>query len=235
MTDVNEKTRRTRALARAAMGGAAGLAAAFVTASAVAALLTSEAGAQQRADGIGDIIERLRDDAARVEADAAPADPLGDALSSCESGARGPGAPASALAGCEFALQSGALSDTVRAGALANRAELSLRVGDVQSARRDLADAAALAPNDAAIQVNLAAALIRAGDAPAAEAAARAAIAMDRAHKGEAWFNLAVALERQGDYDGAYDAYLEAAALTPDNANFAAQPRRFRRHGGDGA
>ena len=235
MTDRHEKTRRSKALARAAMGGAAGFAAAFLTASAVAALLGSDARAQGGADGIGDIIERLRDDAARPQEPATPADPLADALSKCESGARGDGAPAGALAGCDDALQSGALSDAVRAGALANLAELSLRAGDASTARSDLAEAAELAPPNGAIRVNLAAAGIRARDFAAAETAAREALTIKGAHQGEAWFNLAVALERQGDFDAAYEAYAEAAALQPDNAVFAAQPRRFRRHSGDGA
>ena len=123
----------------------------------------------------------------------------------------------------------------MRAGALANRAALSLRAGDIETARRDLQEAGDLAPDNAAIRVNLAAALIRARDYAGAERAARAALDMKGAHKAQAWFNLAVALERRRDYDGAYEAYVEAAALAPDAASFAAQPRRFRRHAGGDA
>lgn len=159
-------------------------------------------------------------------------DPVLDtARAECESAARGADPSPRALGACDLVLRDGGLSDADRARALTNRGVIALKRNDVTAARNDLEDAVRQDSGLPEAWLSLSAARIRAGAYDAAIAAALEA--RDRgAEPALASFNIAIALERAGRYDDAYDAYVEAARLDPDNRLLAAQPVRFVRHRG---
>ena len=209
MRNGDDNAHRNKCLAQAATGAVLGLAAAVIIAAACTLLLSGAAyGAQS----------------------GARAGALNTALADCEAGAARGAPSAAALGACDFALDAAAFDEDARPSVLANRGVIALARGDSAGARRDLEEAARLQPSNARIQLNLAAALIAVGRHADAMEIASALIEARGENIGQAWFNYAVAAERNGDYDTAYTAYLAAADAAPDNRLFAAQPGRFLRH-----
>lgn len=159
-------------------------------------------------------------------------DPVLDtARAECESAARGADPSPRALGACDLVLRDGGLSAADRARALTNRGVIALKRNDVTAARNDLEDAVRQDSGLPEAWLSLSAARIRAGAHDAAIEAAREA-GERGADPALVRFNIAIALERAGRYDDAYDAYVEAARLDPDNRLLAAQPARFVRHRG---
>jgi len=156
---------------------------------------------------------------------------LETARAECESAARASAPPAQALGACDLVLRAEGLSPADRATALTNRGVIALKRNDVMAARTDLEDAVREDALLAEAWLSLSAARIRAGANDAAIEAAREA-GERGADPALVRFNIAIALERSGRYDDAYDAYVEAARLDPDNRLLAAQPARFLRHQG---
>ncbi|WBQ09294.1 tetratricopeptide repeat protein [Hyphomonadaceae bacterium ML37] len=185
--------------------------AALMTA-AVFAALASAPGALAQARGGGDPV-------------------LETARAECESAARASAPPARALGACDLVLRAEGLIPADRATALTNRGVIALKRNDVMAARTDLEDAVREDALLGEAWLSLSAARIRAGDNDAAIEAAREA-GERGADPALVRFNIAIALERSGRYDDAYDAYVEAARLDPDNRLLAAQPARFVRHQG---
>lgn len=154
---------------------------------------------------------------------------LVSAFEDCESGAQNGDLTARALGACDVLMRSPDLDDAMRARVLVNRGLIAHQRGDVRPARTDLEEAVQLAPDLADAWLNLSAMRIKAGDPAGAVEAARQAESLG-ADTALTLFNEAIALETQGDYDAAYDAYVAAAGAAPDNATLQAQPARFRRH-----
>ncbi len=152
------------------------------------------------------------------------------AISECEHAARGGGDNPRALGACDFALRDSSLGEEERARLQLNRAALSAARGDGRSAMSDLMAAQGLLGELPELHLTLSAAQIRTGDFNGAQASARRALELGLEPSHLAHFNRAIALERLGQYDAAYEAYREAARLAPENALLAAQPRRFARH-----
>lgn len=156
---------------------------------------------------------------------------LETARAECESAARAGNPDARALGACDLVLRADPITPADRARALTNRGVIALKRNDVRAALADLEDAvrddAGLAP----AWLSLSAARIRAGAHEQAIEAAREA-GERGADPALVRFNIAIALERSGRYDAAYDAYVDAARLDPDNRLLAAQPARFVRHRG---
>lgn len=159
-------------------------------------------------------------------------DPVLDtAKAECESAARASAPPARALGACDLLLRADGITPADRARALTNRGVIALKRNDVMAARTDLEDAVREDSGLAEAWLSLSAARIRAGANDGAIAAAREA-GERGADPALVRFNIAIALERAGRYDDAYDAYVEAARLDPDNRLLSAQPARFVRHRG---
>ncbi|MFC4724786.1 tetratricopeptide repeat protein [Glycocaulis abyssi] len=152
------------------------------------------------------------------------------AISECEAAALSGTDAARALGACDFALRDSSLGDEERARLHLNRAALSAARGDGRNAMTDLNAARALLDDLPQLHLTLSAAQIRIGDFNGAQASARRALELGLEPSHLAHFNRAIALERLGRYDDAYEAYREAARLAPDNTLLAAQPRRFARH-----
>lgn len=152
---------------------------------------------------------------------------LTSAIDECESGAMTLTNGARALGACDFALRADRLSDTERARLFVNRAALALDRGNAAAARADLERAEALEPNMAELHLNRSAALISAGDYPAAARAAQRALEAGLRPAALGHFNHAIALERMGRREEAYDAYSEAARLAPSDSRFASQTARL--------
>jgi Flp pilus assembly protein TadD len=152
------------------------------------------------------------------------------AISECEDAATTGRDAARALGACDFALRDSSLDDEERARLHLNRGALSAARGDGRSAMTDLNAAQALLGELPEFHLTLSAAQIRIGDFNGAHESARRALqlGLEPSHLGH--FNRAIALERLGQYDQAYEAYAQAARLAPENALLAAQPRRFTRH-----
>lgn len=207
MTHEERKLRSAKVISQTAKGAAGGLLSALALGALVALIVSS--GSHGQAPG---------------------GSTLANARSDCESGARAPNGDAGALGACDLLLRDGSLAERERAQVLTNRAVNALRRGNARAAIADLDEAARLTPGSGAVALNRAAALIELGRAREAEDAAVEAIELGSAAPALAWFNRAIALERQGRFDEAYEAYREAAALAPDNALLQAQPARFLRH-----
>lgn len=156
---------------------------------------------------------------------------LETARTECESAARAGNPDARALGACDLALRAEGLTPADRASALTNRGVIALKRNDVRAALADLEDAVREDAGLAPAWLSLSAARIRAGTHDGAIAAAREA-GERGADPALVRFNIAIALEHAGRYDDAYDAYVEAARLDPDNRLLAAQPARFVRHRG---
>ncbi len=168
---------------------------------------------------------------AMAQARGGEAPALDGARAECESAARASAPDARALGACDLVLRSRDITPPDRARALTNRGVIALKRNDVAAARADLEDAVRDDPALAEAWLSLSAARIRAGAHDGAIEAARQAEERG-ADRALARFNIAIALERAGRYDDAYDAYVEAARLAPDNRLLAAQPARFVRHPG---
>lgn len=159
-------------------------------------------------------------------------DPVLDtARAECESAARASAPPARALGACDLVLRADPITPADRARALTNRGVIALKRNDVMAARADLEDAVRDDSGLAEAWLSLSAARIRAGAYDSAIEAAREA-GERGADPALARFNIAIALEHAGRFDDAYDAYVAAAGLDPDNRLIAAQPARFVRHRG---
>jgi len=152
------------------------------------------------------------------------------AISECEDAARRGADDPRALGACDFALRDSSLGEEERARLQLNRGALSAARGDGRSAMTDLMAAQALLGELPELHLTLSAAQIRVGDFNGAQASARRALELGLEASHLAHFNRAIALERLGQYDAAYEAYVQAARLAPDNALLAAQPRRVARH-----
>lgn len=212
MRDREDELRSASVLAATVKGAAGGLISALALGAAVALILGGP--------GFGQA----------VSAQSEPAPAIADAREECESGARAPDGDARALGACDLLLRSGGLGEEARARVLINRAVNLVRRGNARAALTDLDAAGELLPQSGAVELNRAAALILAGDFSRAEDAARRALDLGVDAPELAWLNLAIALERQDRFDAAYQAYLEAAALAPENALLQAQPARFLQH-----
>ncbi|KAA5801613.1 tetratricopeptide repeat protein [Alkalicaulis satelles] len=156
---------------------------------------------------------------------------LDSARAECESAAHASAPPARALGACDLVLRAPGQTSSARARALTNRGVIALKRNNVGPAHEDLEQAVQYDPDLASAWLSLSAARIRAGDSTGAIEAAREA-GERGADRSLVTFNTAIALERAGRYDEAYEAYAEAARLDPDNALLAAQPARFTRHQG---
>jgi len=155
---------------------------------------------------------------------------IASALQECETGAREGVLTGRALGACDVALRSDELSDVIRARVLVNRGVIALKRNEAGPARSDLEQAVSLAPDLAEAWLSLSAARIKARDLSGAVDAARRALDLDVSEPALAHFNIAIAEETAGRYDPAYESYLRAAELAPDNALIQAQPARFLRH-----
>jgi tetratricopeptide (TPR) repeat protein len=155
---------------------------------------------------------------------------IASALQECETGAREGVLTGRALGACDVALRSDDLSDVIRARVLVNRGVIALKRNEAGPARSDLEQAVSLAPDLAEAWLSLSAARIKARDLSGAVDAARRALDLDVSEPALAHFNIAIAEETAGRYDPAYESYLRAAELAPDNALIQAQPARFLRH-----
>ena len=208
MQNVERRNATVSAIAQAAMGGVIGLILATLLASACAVFLSGDANAQASSSG----------------------SPVNDALEECEQGAMSGADTGRALGACDFLLRSSDMDEALRARVLVDRAIIALNRGDSRNARFDLEDAVRLAPELGEAHLNLAAAMIATGSHQAAVEAARQALALDVEAAHWAWFNLGVAHEHLDRYDAAYEAYMQAAELAPEDELIRAQPARFLRH-----
>jgi tetratricopeptide (TPR) repeat protein len=152
------------------------------------------------------------------------------ALDECETGAREGVLTGRALGACDVALRSDALSESIRARVLVNRGVISLKRNEAGPARSDLEQAVSLAPDLAEAWLSLSAARIKARDLSGAIEAANRALDLNVITPELAHFNIAIAEETAGRFDPAYEAYVRAAELAPENATLQAQPARFLRH-----
>jgi predicted O-linked N-acetylglucosamine transferase (SPINDLY family) len=115
--------------------------------------------------------------------------------------------------------------DANHAPAWADLGRALAALGNVQAAINAYAEAQRLAPGDAVVLADVAAAQSTLGRTADAEQTARAALAADARHA-DAWYQLAIALESQGRVLEALDAASRATALAPDavaNAGLKAQ------------
>jgi tetratricopeptide (TPR) repeat protein len=208
-----EKQHKNNPLVSFCVGGACGLGAALAFSAAVVLAFTGGA---------------LGQDASGERAATA------SALAECESAAFSGDISGRAMGACDSALRSGDLSDSTRARVLANRGAIAVQRGEAGPAMGDLEEAVRLEPEMAEAWLSLSAARITAGRLNPAIEAAQTALALEVREPALAHFNIAIAHERAGRIDLAYDAYVRAAALAPNDATLQAQPGRFRRHQGAG-
>lgn len=120
-----------------------------------------------------------------------------------------------------------------RAATHVNLGIVRMRAGELEEALGDFDRAEALGGVPvAALAVNRSSALIRLGRHREAIAQTDIAIAAASSNLPQAWFNRGVALEAQGDLDGAYAAYLRARELRPGWRLPERELERFRVDGG---
>ena len=100
----------------------------------------------------------------------------------------------------------------------------------MKPARPDLEEAVRIAPELSEGWLSLSAARIKARRLDGAIDAAEQALSLNVVEPALAHFNIAIAHETAGRFDAAYEAYVEAARLAPENATLQAQPARFLRH-----
>lgn len=206
-----KNTYKNKALHSFFMGGACGLGAALVFSAALAFAFTGGAFGQDAPE------ERAA---------------LASALADCESAAFSGDISGRAIGACDSALRSSDLSDSTRARVLANRGAIAVQRGEPGPALNDLEEAVRLEPDMAEAWLSLSAARITAGRLNPAIEAAQTALALEVREPALAYFNIAIAHETAGRIDLAYDAYMRAAELAPDDAALQAQPERFRQHQG---
>ena len=158
-------------------------------------------------------------------------DPLiQQAQEECQAGANGQSQGTRALGACDYAIRSGQLAEDIEAIMHVNRAIMLVGVGDGRGALNDLLAADDVLAEEPEFQLNLSAAYIKANQYDLAVRAARGAIEAGLANPALAIFNQAIALEGMARYREAYQSYLQAAEMAPDNAQMQAQPMRFRWH-----
>jgi tetratricopeptide (TPR) repeat protein len=204
-----KKSNKNSPLHSFCVGGACGLGAALVFSAAVAFAFTGGA---------------LGQDAPEERA------ALASALADCESAAFSGDISGRAIGACDSALRSSDLSDSTRARVLANRGAIAVQRGEAGPALNDLEEAVRLEPEMAEAWLSLSAARIAARRLNPAIEAAQTALALEVREPALAYFNIAIAHETAGRLELAYDAYVRAAELAPNDAMLQAQPGRFRRH-----
>lgn len=200
---------QNKALQGFVMGGVCGLGAALAFAAAIVLALAGGAFGQDNRDARAAIAASL----AECEAAAFSGDDSGRAIGACDS-----------------ALRSSDLSEATRARTLANRGVIAVRRGEAGAALSDLEEAVRLDPAMPEAWLSLSAARIGANRLNGAIEAAQTALSLEIAQPALAHFNIAIAHETAGRLDLAYEAYVLAAQLDPDNQTLRAQPRRFLRH-----
>jgi len=206
-----EKNNKNKSLYSFCVGGACGLGAALAFSAAVAFAFSGAALGQDETS------ERAA---------------LASALADCESAAFTGDISGRAIGACDSALRSGDLSDATRARVLANRGALAVQRGEAGPALSDLEEAVRLEPEMAEAWLSLSAARIAARRLNPAIEAAQTALALDVRDPSLAHYNIAIAHETAGRLNLAYEAYVLAAELAPNNATLRAQPGRFRRDQG---
>lgn len=209
MPSGSKNRNKNKSLYSFCVGGACGLGAALAFSAAFAIALTG-----------GALGQDARDERAATAS----------ALAECESAAFSGDTSGRAIGACDSALRSGALSETTRARVLANRGAIAVQRGEAGPALSDLEEAVRLDPDMAEAWLSLSAARIGARRYNPAIEAAQTALSLDLRTPALAHYNIAIAHETVGRYDLAYEAYVQAASLAPDDAALQAQPRRFRRH-----
>jgi len=131
------------------------------------------------------------------------------------------------LRACGAALEAADDSDA-RAGLLANRAYIRLRMTDYRGTVADADASLSLAPDLAAANLNRGAGLIGMGRYRDALPPLEKAVALSSGDKLElAYYNRGIAREHLGDINGAYFDYKKAAELDPKFASAQEQLARF--------
>ena len=131
------------------------------------------------------------------------------------------------LRACGAALEAADDSEA-RAGLLANRAYLRLRMTDYPGTVADAEASLSLAPDLAAANLNRGAGLIGMGRYQDALPSLEKAVALSSGDKLElAYYNRGIAREHLGDINGAYFDYKKAAELDPKFASAQEQLARF--------
>jgi tetratricopeptide (TPR) repeat protein len=131
------------------------------------------------------------------------------------------------LQACGAALEAADGSDA-RAGLLANRAYIRLRMTDYPGTVTDAEASLLLAPNLAAANLNRGAGLIGMGRYQDALPSLEKAVTLSSGDKLElAYYNRGIAREHLGDINGAYFDYKKAAELDPKFAPAQEQLARF--------
>lgn len=154
---------------------------------------------------------------------------LEQAASECEAGVTNPSEDTRALGACDYVIRSGDLGEEMRAVMHVNRAIMLTHLGDGRSALTDL-DAADMLADQPEYQLNLSAAYIQVSQYDRAYNAAMRAFEAGLTNPAFALFNQAIALEGMDRYQEAYQRYMQAAELEPENPQMQAQPLRFRWH-----
>ena len=204
-----KKSSHNRALNGFMMGGVCGLGAALAFSAAVVLAFTGGA--------LGQVEREARE-------------MLTSALAECEAAAFSGDASGRAIGACDSALRSADLTASTRARVLVNRGAIAVRRGEAGPAVSDLEDAVRLEPELPQAWLTLSGAYISAARYGEAIDAAQTALSLEVSRPALAHFNIAIAHESAGRLDMAYDAYLLAAELDPDDVTLQAQPRRFLRH-----
>jgi len=138
------------------------------------------------------------------------------------------GADQAGLRACGAALEAADNSDA-RAGLLANRAYIRLRMTDYPGTVTDADASLSLAPDLAAANLNRGAGLIGMGRYQDALPSLEKAVALSSGDKLElAYYNRGIVREHLGNISGAYFDYKKAAELDPKFAPAQEQLARFR-------
>jgi len=139
-----------------------------------------------------------------------------------------PGVPRNnALASCTQAL-SGKMLAKDRIATLANRGNIEAASGDMTSALADYDAALAMNPKMADIYLDRGSALMRATRYDEARASFDQAVALGGDNVYLAYFNRALAEEKAGDINNAYQDYKQAVALAPNYQPARSELARFQ-------
>ncbi|HEX8232141.1 MAG TPA: tetratricopeptide repeat protein [Caulobacteraceae bacterium] len=128
---------------------------------------------------------------------------------------RGGAAGSADFAVCTDALENEALSIRNRSATFVNRGILHMSRGDYAPAYRDYSEAVRLRPNLGEAQINMGAALIGLSRMQEGIAAIDRGLQLGSKEPEKAYFNRALALERAGDFTGAYRDFQRALELRP--------------------
>jgi tetratricopeptide (TPR) repeat protein len=132
-----------------------------------------------------------------------------------------------ALASCTQAL-SGKMIAKDRIATLVNRGNIEAASGDVTLALADYDAALAMNPKIADIYIDRGSALMRATRYDEARASFDQAVVLGGANAYFAYFNRALAEEKAGDINGAYQDYKQAVALAPNYQPARSELARFQ-------